>query len=267
MGSAEDLAYVIYTSGSTGRPKGVQLTHRSLVNFLESVRVEPGMSGEDVMLSVTTLSFDIAGLELYLPLLVGGRVVLVSREESSDGERLVLRLKESGATVMQATPATWRLLLEAGWNGDKRLKVLCGVEALPAELSERLLERVSSVWNMYGPTETTIWSTLEKVSVGGVTIGRPLRNTRIYVLDGRGRRVPVGVAGELCIGGEGLARGYWKRADLTAERFVPDPYAGEPGARMYRTGDLARYLEDGRVEWLSRLDHQVKVRGFRIELG
>jgi polyketide synthase PksJ len=225
------------------------------------------MSGEDVMLSVTTLSFDIAGLELYLPLLVGGRVVLVSREESSDGERLLLRLKESGATVMQATPATWRLLLEAGWSGDGRLKVLCGGEALARELSERLLERGSSVWNMYGPTETTIWSTLEKVSVGGVTIGRPLGNTRIYVLDGRGRRVPVGVSGELCIGGEGLARGYWKRADLTAERFVPDPYAGEVGARMYRTGDLARYLEDGRVEWLSRLDHQVKVRGFRIELG
>jgi amino acid adenylation domain-containing protein len=267
--SAEDLAYVIYTSGSTGRPKGVQVTHRSLVNFLESMRREPGLGADDVLLSVTTLSFDIAGLELYLPLVSGARVVLVSREEASDGERLVARLKSCGATAMQATPATWRLLLEAGWAGNGRLKILCGGEALTRELAERLAPLGASAWNLYGPTETTIWSTLWKVSSDGgpVTVGRPIGNTRTYVLDGRGRPVPVGVPGELYIGGLGLARGYLKRADLTAERFVPDPFAAEPGARMYRTGDLVRFLPDGRIEWLSRLDHQVKVRGFRIELG
>jgi amino acid adenylation domain-containing protein len=267
LADAEDLAYVIYTSGSTGRPKGVQVTHRSLVNFLESMQREPGFNAEDVLLSVTTLSFDIAGLELYLPLVAGGRVVLVSREEASDGERLAGRLKACGATVMQATPATWRLLVEAGWAGDGRLKLLCGGEALPRELSERLVTLGSSLWNMYGPTETTIWSALWKVDAGPVSVGRPIGNTQTYVLDGRGRRVPVGVPGELCIGGEGLARGYLKRPDLTAERFVPDPFAGQAGARMYRTGDLVRFLPDGRIEWLSRLDHQVKVRGFRIELG
>jgi acyl-CoA synthetase (AMP-forming)/AMP-acid ligase II/aryl carrier-like protein len=198
---------------------------------------------------------------------VGGRVVLASREEAMDGERLLGLLERSGATAMQATPATWRLLLEAGWRGDGRLKVLCGGEALPRDLAERLLERGSSVWNLYGPTETTIWSTLWKVEPGGgpVTVGRPIGNTQVYLLDGRGQRVPVGVPGELCIGGEGLARGYWKRADLTAERFVPDPF-GESGSRLYRTGDLARFLGDGRLEWLSRLDHQVKLRGYRIEL-
>jgi amino acid adenylation domain-containing protein len=265
----EDLAYVIYTSGSTGRPKGVQITHRSLVNFLESMKREPGLSAEDVVLSVTTLSFDPSTLELYLPLLVGGRVVLVSREEASDGERLLSRLKESKATVMQATPSTWRLLLEAGWTGDSRLKLLCGGESLTHELAERLLQRSSSLWNVYGPTETTVWSTACQVvdSSGTISIGRPIGNMRYYVLDRRGRRVPVGVAGELCIGGEGLAWGYKKRADLTAETFVPDPFDGRAGSRLYRSGDLGRFLPDGRLEWLSRLDHQVKVRGHRIELG
>jgi amino acid adenylation domain-containing protein len=267
--SPEDLAYVIYTSGSTGRPKGVQVAHRSLVNFLESMRREPGLGPEDVLLSVTTLSFDIAGLELYLPLVVGGRLVLASRDEATDGDRLLARLGSCGATAMQATPATWRLLLEAGWSGDARLKILCGGEALPADLAERLLERGSSVWNLFGPTETTIWSTLARLtrSHEPVTVGRPIANTRIYLVDGRGRQVPVGVPGELCIGGEGLARGYLKRPDLTAERFVPDPFAGEPGARIYKTGDLARRLPDGEIEWLSRIDQQVKIRGFRIELG
>jgi amino acid adenylation domain-containing protein len=266
--NAEDLAYVIYTSGSTGRPKGVQVTHRSLVNFLESMRREPGLGADDVLLSVTTLSFDIAGLELYLPLVTGARVVLVGREEATDGDALLARLKSCGATAMQATPATWRLLLEAGWSGDKRLKILCGGEALPDELAAQLLERGASVWNLFGPTETTIWSTLAKLDGHGpVTIGRPIGNTRVYVVDGHGRRLPVGVAGELCIGGLGLARGYLKRADLTAERFVPDAFAGESGARMYRTGDLARLRPDGTIEWLSRMDHQVKIRGFRIELG
>jgi amino acid adenylation domain-containing protein len=265
---ADDLAYVIYTSGSTGRPKGVQVTHRALVNFLASMRRVPGADERDTLLSVTTLSFDIAGLELYLPLIVGGRVVLASREEAADGHRLREMLKAFGVTMMQATPATWRLLLEADWDGRGALKVLCGGESLTRELAERLLERSSSLWNLYGPTETTVWSTLANVEPDGpVTIGRPIANTRVYVLDAQGGRVPVGVAGELCIGGDGLARGYLKRPELTAERFVPDAFGPDPGARLYRTGDLARFLPDGTIEWLGRADLQVKLRGYRIELG
>jgi len=262
----EDLAYVIYTSGSTGKPKGVAVRHRSLVNLLTSMGREPGLSGEDVLLSVTTLSFDIAGLELYLPLLQGGRVALATRDEASDGVRLRELLLGSGATVMQATPATWRLLLEAGWNGASGLKVLCGGEALTRDLADELVARAGEVWNVYGPTETTIWSSACRVGRGeAVSIGRPIGNTRMYVLDEALRPLPVGVPGELYIGGDGLAQGYWGRPELTGERFVPDPLGG--GDRLYRTGDVARWLADGRLECLGRVDHQVKVRGFRIELG
>ncbi len=265
--SMDDLAYVIYTSGSTGKPKGVAITHRSLSNLLSSMKEEPGFSEDDVLLAVTTLSFDIAGLELYLPLLVGGRVVLASRDEVGDGRRLIERFQTSGASVMQATPATWRLMLESGWRGDKGLKVLCGGEALSRDLADELLDRVGEVWNVYGPTETTIWSSCERVRAerGPVSIGRPIANTTMYVLDGSGNLVPVGVAGELHIGGAGLARGYWNRPELTAERFIEDRVSGG-GGRLYKTGDQARWLADGRLECLGRLDHQVKVRGYRIEL-
>jgi amino acid adenylation domain-containing protein len=228
-----------------------------------------------VLLAVTTLSFDIAALELFLPLIVGARVVMVSRETASDGNSLLERLTGSDATVMQATPATWRLLLEAGWEGSDRLKVLCGGEALPKQLAGQVLQRCSSLWNMYGPTEATIWSTVHKVEPetdlapgsGPVPIGRPIANTTAYVLDSHLRPVPVGVGGELHIGGEGLARGYLGRPELTAEKFIPDPFDGGPGARLYKTGDLTRCLPDGSLEYLGRLDDQVKVRGFRIELG
>ena len=267
--SPDDVAYVIYTSGSTGRPKGVAVTHRSLVNLLESMGREPGFGEADVMLSVTTLSFDIAALELYLPLMKGGKVVLASREEAMDGTLLVARLSSSGATVMQATPASWRLLLESGWRGTPGLKVLCGGEALPRDLADALLSRAGEVWNVYGPTETTVWSTACKLESGDgpISIGRPIANTQTWVLDAQLQRQPVGVPGELFIGGVGVARGYWQRPDLTAERFLPDPFSDEPGARLYRTGDLARWLPDGRLECLGRLDNQVKVRGFRIEPG
>lgn len=265
----DDLAYVIYTSGSTGRPKGVQVTHRALVNFLSSMQSQPGAGAGDTLLSVTTLSFDIAGLELYLPLIAGGRVVLASRAEAADGRALLAKLEAFGATMMQATPATWRLLLEAGWVGRGPLKILCGGESLTRELADRLLERGASVWNLYGPTETTIWSTLAKVeeAVRTVTIGRPIANTQVHVLDAQCARVPIGVAGELCIGGDGLARGYLGRPELTAEKFVPDPFGPTLGARLYRTGDQARLLPDGTIEWLGRGDHQVKLRGYRIEMG
>jgi amino acid adenylation domain-containing protein len=267
--SAENLAYVIYTSGSTGRPKGVQIPHRAGVNFLESMRGEPGLMEDDRLLSVTTLSFDIAGLELYLPLMVGASVTVASRVAASDGLRLIELLEQSNTTVMQGTPATWRLLLGAGWQGCDRLKILCGGEALSRELANQLLARSASLWNMYGPTETTIWSAIYRVGLGAgpVPIGTPIANTQLYILDSHLHPVPVGVPGELHIGGAGLARGYLNRPELTAEKFIADPFSEEPGARLYKTGDLARYLPDGNIEILGRMDYQVKIRGFRIELG
>ena len=266
---ATNLAYVIYTSGSTGKPKGVQIPRGALANFLQSMRERPAITSQDTLLAVTTLSFDIAGLELHLPLSVGARVVLMRREDGADGGKLGDKIKNSGATIMQATPATWRLLLESGWQGNKQLKLLCGGEALPRELADQLIGKSASLWNMYGPSETTIWSTVHQVSSteGPVLVGRPIANTRIYILDRYMQPTPVGVPGELCIGGVGVARGYLNRAELTEEKFLPDPFCDQPGARIYRTGDLARYLADGNIELLGRIDHQVKVRGFRIELG
>ena len=263
----DGLAYVIFTSGSTGRPKGVQVVRRGLANFLAAMRRRPGLGEHDVLVAVTTLAFDISGLELLLPLTVGARVVVATREEAADGQRLAALL--AGATALQATPATWRLLLETGWQAAAGFKVLCGGEALPGELAARLGAHGAEVWNLYGPTETTIWSAVEAVTTAEravVPLGRPIANTTIHIL-GRGLEpVPAGVPGELLIGGAGLARGYLGRPDLTAERFVPDPL-GKPGERLYRTGDLARRLPDGRLEFLGRLDHQVKIRGHRIELG
>jgi amino acid adenylation domain-containing protein len=266
----ENLAYVIYTSGSTGKPKGVQINHRSLVNFLASMRAKPGLGPEDTLLAVTTISFDIAGLELYLPLIVGARLVLASRETAADGHKLQTMLLRIAPTVMQATPATWRLLLEAGWQGSNKLKVLCGGEATPRDLALELLKRASSVWNMYGPTETTIWSTVSQITPDddSISIGRPIANTDVYVLDSHLEPVPMGVAGELYIGGDGVARGYLHRPDLTAEKFIPHPFRNRDSEeRLYRTGDLARYRANGELECLGRTDNQVKVRGFRIELG
>ncbi|HEX8150238.1 MAG TPA: amino acid adenylation domain-containing protein [Pyrinomonadaceae bacterium] len=265
----DNAAYVIYTSGSTGRPKGVCVTHRALVNFMQAMREAPGLGPRDVLLAVTSLPFDIAALELYLPLLVGARVVVAGREVAGDGAALLRQLAACGANTMQATPTTWRMLVEAGWESGRGLKVLCGGEALPPRLAAEVCARAGRLWNMYGPTETTIWSTLRLIDSPQqrVTIGRPIANTRLYILDAHGRPSPFGVAGELYIGGDGLARGYLNRPALTAERFVPDPFSGEPGARLYRTGDVARYLADGEVEFLGRVDHQVKIRGHRIELG
>ncbi len=266
---ADNAVYVIYTSGSTGQPKGVEIPHRAVVNFLTSMSREPGLSHEDVFLAVTTLSFDIAALELYLPLMVGARLILASNEEATDGELLLKKINQHGVTAMQATPATWQMLIAAKWQGDSPLKVICGGEALPRSLATQLRLRSSSVWNMYGPTETTIWSALSVVELNDdlVTIGRPIANTQIYLLDERRQPVPLGVAGELYIGGAGLAHSYLNRPSLTAEKFVPDAFGREPGARLYHTGDLARYLHDGQIEFLGRIDQQVKLRGYRMELG
>src|SRR5581483_3590157 len=265
-----DVAYVLYTSGSTGKPKGVQVEHRNLVNFLESMKKKPGITAADKLLAVTTLSFDIAGLELYLPLISGATVVLASREQASDGGQLLEMITASKATMMQATPATWRLLLEAGWKSTPGLKILCGGEALPGDLAEQVRSRCAELWNVYGPTETTIWSSLFHVDapVGATApIGRPLGNQTFYILDKHLQPVPIGVRGELYIGGDGVARGYFNLPEQTAAKFVTDPFSSVPGARLFKTGDMARYLPDGNVEFLGRGDDQVKIRGFRIELG
>ncbi len=264
-----DLAYVIYTSGSTGLPKGVEIPHEALVNFLQSMKAAPGLSAADVLLAVTTISFDIAGLELFLPLITGAKLVVLSREDATDGFRLLHHLTAHNATVLQATPATWRLLLDVNWPGSPKLKMLCGGEAMPRDLADQLLAKGGELWNMYGPTETTIWSSVARVMPGQplIHIGRPIANTGIFILDAQLNPTPIGVPGELHIGGTGLARGYHNREKLTAEKFIKDPFAKDPNARIYKTGDLARYLPDGNIEHLGRLDHQVKLRGFRIELG
>ena len=265
----DQLAYLIYTSGSSGTPKGVAVPHRSVVNFLYAMQHEPGIVPNDRLLAVTTVAFDIAALELLLPLTVGAQVILASSEQSRDGLQLRHLLEQSGATIMQATPATWRMLLAAGWQGSQTLKLLCGGETLAPDLAAQLLQRGRAVWNLYGPTETTIWSTINRITDAAppILIGRPLANTACYILDAEGVPVPPSVTGELYIGGAGVVRGYHRRPELTAERFVPDPFAKTAGARMYRTGDQARFHPDGRIEYLGRADFQIKLRGVRIELG
>lgn len=269
--TSQNLAYVIYTSGSTGKPKGVELEHRGVVSFLDSMRREPGFGPDDKLVAVTTLSFDISVLEVFLPLTSGGTIVIASRDATVDGHELLELLRKSRATTMQATPATWRMMLDAGWSVEGASstpalqRILCGGEAWPAGLARELCARVPEVWNMYGPTETTIWSTCARITdPDDITIGRPIANTQCYVLDGRRAPVPTGVVGELYIGGDGLARGYHGRLELTQDRFVDNPF--RPG-RMYRTGDLVRLRDDGRIQYLERADNQVKVRGYRIELG
>ena len=265
--TSDHLAYVLHTSGSTGRPKGVQITHQNLVNFLVSMEREPGLVESDTLLAVTTISFDIAGLEIYLPLVTGATILLASYEEATDAN-LLLNLLEQESTVLQATPATWRMLLDAGWSSAPKLKALCGGEAFPAELVAQMLPRCGELWNMYGPTETTIWSSvckLQSVPATTASLGRPIANTTMYVLDGRLQPVPIGVAGALYIGGDGVARGYLNRPELTAQNFIADPFIA--GARIYRTGDLARFGVRGDLHYLGRTDSQIKIRGFRVELG
>jgi amino acid adenylation domain-containing protein len=261
---ADHLAYMIYTSGSTGRPKGVRITHRAMVNLLLSMSSRVGLAVGDRWLAITSLSFDIAGLEVFAPLLAGAELILPP-DDVVPGPELLSLLRT--ATIAQATPSSWRMLIEMGLGAEPGIRAICGGEALPADLAEQLAERMGAVWNAYGPTETTIWSCLQPVHPGEpVTIGKPLENTQVHVLNDNLRPVPAGTVGELYIGGEGVARDYWNRRGLTAGRFVADPF-GRPGSRLFRTGDMVRWLPDGTLDFLGRSDYQVKIRGFRIEPG
>ncbi len=261
---ANAAAYVIYTSGSTGQPKGVTITHGNLVNFLLSMQQRPGLVATERLLAVTTLSFDIAGLELYLPLITGATVVIASAEEAANADQLQALLIDHDIDVMQATPATWQLLLNGGWAGKQDLRILCGGEALPQRLAQQLKPRCAQLWNMYGPTETTIWSTCTEITdpTAPITIGTPIGNTQLYILDGALNAVPQGVVGDLYIGGAGVAQGYFKRPMLTSERFI---MLGNE--RLYKTGDVARFDHQGQLIYLGRSDQQIKLRGYRIELG
>ena len=261
--------YVIYTSGSTGKPKGVVLPQNAVCNFLASMRKEPGLQPSDRLLAVTTLSFDIAVLELFLPLITGATVVLAQREDAMNPEVLARMVSEQHINVMQATPTTWHMLLDAGWQAPAGFRALCGGEPLPPALAERMLSAGVELWNMYGPTETTVWSTVCRITDAKqkITIGHPIDNTQVWVLDEQMNPCAIGQEGELCIGGAGVATGYFKRPELTSEKFIANPFDTAPGARIYRTGDLARWREDGSLEHLGRLDFQIKIRGYRIELG
>ena len=269
-GDPQQIAYVFYTSGSTGKPKGVLIPRRGLVNFLLSMAERPGMDEKDTVLSTTATSFDPSLLEFLLPLMRGARIVMASTEQAADARELQQLIQQSAATVLQATPATWRMLIENGWEGKSDLRILCGGEAMTADLVRQLLPRCRDLWNMYGPTETTIWCSVEHiVSPDRISLGSPIANMRFHVFDENRKPVPIGTPGELWIGGAGIAQGYLKRPELTAERFAIDPALDgkNPDARLYRTGDEVRYRQDGSLEFLGRLDHQVKLHGHRIELG
>lgn len=261
----DDLVYILFTSGSTGRPKGIMISHGALSNFLISMKNSPGCSSSDVLLAITTICFDIAGLEMYLMLIAGGKIDIVEDDIARDGIRLLEKIRSSDVTIMQATPATWQMLIAADWNEKRKIKILCGGEALTRELADKLLDRSDEVWNMYGPTETTIWSTISKVERNvAIDLGYPIRNTTIYVMDENKKEVENGEIGELYIGGAGVARGYINRPEETEKRFI---YYDKTNEVIYKTGDLVKKFDDGRLIYVGRADFQVKINGFRIELG
>lgn len=261
-----ELAYILYTSGSTGQPKGVAIERHSLLNFLLSMQKEPGINQDDILLNITTISFDIAELELFLPLICGAQIIIVDNEVAKDGRALLEIIKTEQISIVQATPFTWRMILQSGWNKPLPIKAFCGGEALPKDLADKLLEKCTELWNMYGPTETTIYCTIKKIlpKEDLITIGKPIDNTQVYILDKEQHQVPAGEEGEIYIGGEGIARGYVGRPDLTSERFIDDTFSGS-GGKIYKTGDWGKMLDNGEVQYLGRIDHQIKIRGYRIE--
>jgi len=266
--SLDDVAYVLYTSGSTGKPKGVQITHRALTNMLIAVSNDLSLDRSDVVFATTTISFDISTFEIFAPLIAGAHLIVAPRAIAVNGELLAKAVSESGATLLQATPAGWQVLLEAGWEGQAGLKMLTAGEPLTWTLAQRLLQRGAGLWNLYGPTEVTVYATGRQIFRDDekITVGRPLANYTSYVLDQHRRRLPIGAIGELFLGGIGVGAGYLNRPELTADRFIPDPFNSAPEARLYRTGDLARVLPNGEIDILGRADNQVKLRGYRIEL-
>ncbi|KJD33682.1 hypothetical protein PK35_07350 [Tamlana nanhaiensis] len=269
--SQETIAYILYTSGSTGKPKGVSVTHKNLVNFLTSMAKEPGITETDTLLSITTMSFDIAGLELFLPLINGATLHLADDDTAKDGRLLLELLQNNNISILQATPTTWQMLIDVGWKEYIPLKVLCGGEALPLSLATKLLNLCDELWNMYGPTETTIWSSTKQIKLNDdlITIGKPIDNTQIYILNENLELVSPGEIGEITIAGDGVALGYLNRPELTAEKFVKNPFSTNIANNpiLYRTGDLGKLLPNGELQCLGRSDQQVKIRGFRIELG
>lgn len=268
--SSDDLVYILYTSGSTGKPKGVTVTHKNFVNFLTSMALEPGINKSDRLLSITTISFDIAGLELFLPLLVGATLVIIDDTTARDGRLLNELLLRKNISILQATPTTWQMLLDLGWKTQLPLKALCGGESLPLSLAQELISKCNSLWNMYGPTETTVWSAIKQIKKNDqhITIGKPIANTQIYLLNEQGLLVPKGTIGEITIGGDGVASGYWNRLELTNEKFIKDPFRiNNNNNVLYKTGDLGKLLPSGEIQCLGRMDQQVKIRGHRIELG
>lgn len=266
--TGEDLAYILYTSGSTGKPKGVQIAHHSLVNVMMSLQKTPGITSEDKVLAIATISFDIAGVDIYLPLSNGAELVLADSLTAKDGRAVLDIVRNNGISILQATPYTWRMMLEVGWEEKLPIKVFCGGEAMAKDLAEKLIPRSNEVWNMYGPTETTIYSIIKHVTdANDVTIGWPVANTQIYIVDEKMANLPIGEIGEIFIGGAGVSWGYLNRPDLSAERFIDNPFSDVPGEKIYKTGDLGQLKPDGDIIYLGRIDHQVKVRGYRIELG
>ncbi len=266
--NGDDLAYMIYTSGSTGKPKGVMLEHHNLVNFLYSMMRLRVIGDNDRLLAVTTISFDIAALELFLPLMAGATVIIADTPTVRDGRLLLEILQQERVSVLQATPVTWKMILAAGWEEKLPLRMLCGGEALSPELAENLLQRGDCLFNLYGPTETTVWSTAAEIKTGdNITIGKPVGNTQVYILNEERKLVPPGEAGEIYIGGEGVARGYHNLPAFTAEKFLDDPFSGKPGSKMYRTGDLGNWTANGDIHFMGRMDQQIKIRGYRIEPG
>ncbi|WP_396185862.1 amino acid adenylation domain-containing protein [Flavobacterium sp.] len=265
----DDLAYILYTSGSTGNPKGVPITHKNLVNFLCSMALEPGINENDRALAITTISFDIAGLELYLPLIKGATLVLTDEETARDGRLLLDLIKKEDINFLQATPTTWLMLLDSGWSSPLPIKALCGGEPMPADLAKELIAKCETLWNMYGPTETTIWSSIKQIKAEDniITIGKPIANTQFYILDEQGQLVAPGKIGEIAIGGDGVAKGYWNRAELTAEKFIENKFSNVMDDTIYLTGDLGKLLLNKEIVCLGRLDQQVKIRGHRIEPG
>lgn len=265
----EAVLYVLYTSGSTGLPKGVQVKHHSMVNLLRSIKEAINVSTDDKLLAITTISFDIAGLELFLPLISGATVVLAETHATKDGQLLLQLVEEEAVTILQGTPSTWRMMLDAGWIEPYPLQAISGGEALSNELAERLASRCKALWNMYGPTETTIYSSVKQVTAPTqvITIGKPIANTQFYILDESGSLVAPGTAGELYIAGTGVANGYLNRPELNRERFIANPFSPDVASKLYRTGDLAKLIDTGEIQYLGRADQQIKVRGYRIEPG